>query len=157
MSNLNAALSNSWKKKKFHQVPGEEQEGRLSDTVAFLTGKRCLVLDDEYLIGLDIQEILEAAGAASVTSLSTAAEALNLLTDGSRFDLAVLDIRLGGAEGSMPVATRLAGQGTPFVFLTGMRAEEVETGPFPDAPVVEKPYQAQMLIEAVRKALMANK
>lgn len=130
----------------------------MSETVAFLTGTRCLVLDDEYLISLDIQEILEAAGAASVVTLSSAAEALSLLTSDSHFDLAVLDIRLGGgAEGSMTVAMRLAEQGTPFVFLTGMRADEVETGPFPDAPVVEKPYQAPILIEALRKTLMARK
>ena len=31
-----------------------------------LAGKHCLVLDDEFLIALDIQEILEAAGAAKV-------------------------------------------------------------------------------------------
>jgi hypothetical protein len=32
-----------------------------------LSGKRCLVLDDEFLIALDIQQILERAGASHVT------------------------------------------------------------------------------------------
>ena len=43
-----------------------------------LAGKCCLVLDDEFLIALDIQQILELAGAASVVSVATAAEAKNL-------------------------------------------------------------------------------
>ena len=34
----------------------------MSDSL--LTGKRCFVLDDEFLIALDIQQILERAGAA---------------------------------------------------------------------------------------------
>ncbi len=123
-----------------------------------LTGKRCLVLDDEYLIALDIQQILEAAGAAGVTSVSTAAEALEVLSKDSKFDLAVLDIKLGDAAGnSMTVATLLSEQGTPFVFLTGMRADDIRAGQFADVPVVEKPYQAPALIEVVRKVLIAKK
>ena len=130
----------------------------MADRVAFLTGKRCLVLDDEYLIALDIQQILEAAGAASVTSVSTAAEALEVLSKEPKFDLAVLDIKLGdAATNSMTVAALLSEQGTPFVFLTGMRADEIAAGPFPGAPVVEKPYQAPALIEVVRKVLIAKK
>ena len=112
------------------------------------------MLDDEYLIALDIQQILEAAGAADVTSVSTAAEALAVLSKEPKFDLAVLDIKLGGAAASsMTVATLLSEQGTPFVFLTGMRADEVAAGPFPGTPVVEKPYQAPALIEVVRRVL----
>ncbi len=129
----------------------------MANGVAFLTGKRCLVLDDEYLIALDIQQILEAAGATGVMSVSTAAEALDILSKGSKFDLAVLDIKLGDTAGnSMTVAALLAERGTPFIFLTGMRADEIQAGRFADTPVVEKPYQAPMLIEALRQALAAK-
>jgi len=121
--------------------------------VAFLAGKRCLVLDDEFLIALDIQHILEAAGAAEVTSVSSAAEALDMLSKGATFDLAVLDIKLGdGAGNSMTVAALLSERGTPFVFLTGLRADDIRIGQFAGVPVV-KPYQAPMLIEALRQAL----
>src|SRR6185312_2761502 len=41
-----------------------------------LTGRRCLVLDDEFLIALDIQQALEQAGAAEVVCCGNAAEAL---------------------------------------------------------------------------------
>lgn len=129
----------------------------MADAVASLSGKHCLVLDDEYLIALDIQQVLEAAGAASVTSVASVEEALAALRAGVKFDLAVLDIRLtGAAGGSMAVAALLSEQRIPFVFLTGVRADEIQAGPFPHAPVVEKPFQASVLIATVRRALVAR-
>jgi CheY-like chemotaxis protein len=63
-----------------------------------LTGRRCLVLDDKFLIALDIQQILELAGAKHMASVATASEAIALLRRGPKFDLAVLDLKLGGSE-----------------------------------------------------------
>lgn len=120
---------------------------------SFIAGKRCLVLDDEFLIALDIQQILETAGAASVVSVGNAADALKALREGPRFDLAVLDVKLSAAESATTVATALMEQDTPFVFLTGMRGGDEHTRRFPNAPIVDKPYQAPMLLEALRKLL----
>lgn len=144
------------------KVPSGSRTGNreilLADAVAFLTGKHCLVLDDEFLIALDIQQILEAAGAASVTSLSSGADALEALTNGSRFDLAVLDFKLGNTDiGSKAVAALLSEHGIPFIVLSGARPDEINTGPFSTVPVVEKPYQAPILIEALHTVLMAKK
>ena len=124
----------------------------ISDSL--LNGKRCLVLDDEFLIALDIQQILELAGAKHVASVATASEAMELFRRDSNFDLAVLDVKLGGSEGnSLGVASMLAKAGTPFVFLTGMRIDNVHAQKFPQAPVVEKPYDALALLDAVQRAL----
>ena len=124
----------------------------ISDSL--LNGKRCLVLDDEFLIALDIQQILELAGAKHVASVATASEAMELFRRDSNFDLAVLDVKLGGSEGnSLGVASMLAKAGTPFVFLTGMRIDNVHAQKFPQAPVVEKPYDALALLNAVQRAL----
>jgi len=96
-----------------------------------LTGRRCLVLDDEFLIALDIQQILELAGAKHVASVATASEAIALLRREPKFDLAVLDLKLGGSEdNSLGVASELARMGTPFVFLTGMRVDNVHVRVF---------------------------
>lgn len=119
-----------------------------------LIGKRCLVLDDEFLIALDIQQILEFAGAAHVACVATVAEALALLRANPDFDLAVLDVKISGPDGnSLGVAAQLAAKGTPFVFLTGMRVDDLHARQFPQAPVVEKPYDAVALLDAVRRAL----
>ena len=124
----------------------------ISDSL--LTGKRCLVLDDEFLIALDIQQILELAGAQHVASVATASEAIALVRRGDKFDLAVLDVKLGGSEdNSVGVASELAKTGTPFVFLTGMRVDNVHARKFPQAPVIEKPYDAVALLDAVQRAL----
>lgn len=123
---------------------------------AFLAGKRCLVLEDEFLIAVDLQETLESAG-AEVVCLSTAGETLDLLQHNRNFDLALLDFRLGGGhEDSTTVAKVLTEQGTPFVFLTGMRTEDVRSSTFPSAPVIEKPYETERLMAALRQALGGN-
>lgn len=129
----------------------------VADQQAFLAGKRCLVLDDEFLIALDIQQILENAG-AEVTCISNADEAVKTLTEGTPFDLAVLDIKMAGGGGTngMTVAALLSERGIPFVFLTGMRANSAEARNFPRAPVVEKPYQADVLLDALRNVLAAG-
>jgi CheY-like chemotaxis protein len=119
-----------------------------------LSGKRCFVLDDEFLIALDIQQILERAGAAHVTSVASATEAIEVLSREPKFDLAVLDVKLGGVErNSLDVAALLHTQSVPFVFLTGMRADDVHAKKFPNAPVIEKPYDATALLRAVQHAL----
>ena len=119
-----------------------------------LIGRRCLVLDDEFLIALDIQQTLEFAGAAHVACVATVAEALALLRANPDFDIAVLDVKISGADrNSLGVAALLAAKGTPFVFLTGMRVDDLHAKQFPQAPVVEKPYEAAALLDAVRRAL----
>jgi two-component system, response regulator PdtaR len=121
---------------------------------SLLSGKRCFVLDDEFLIALDIQQILERAGASHVASVASAAEAIALLGREPKFDLAVLDVKLGNVErDSLDVAALLHTQGVPFVFLTGMRADDVHAKKFPNAPVIEKPYDAAALLRAVQRAL----
>ncbi|MFZ0065708.1 MAG: response regulator [Pseudolabrys sp.] len=126
----------------------------MPESNTLLIGKRCLVLDDEFLIALDIQQILEFAGAAHVACVATVAEALALLRANPDFDLAVLDVKISGPDGnSLGVAAQLAAKGTPFVFLTGMRVDDLHAKQFPQAPVVEKPYDAVALLDAVRRAL----
>jgi len=119
-----------------------------------LNGKRCSVLYDEFLIALDIQQISERAGASHVASVASATAAIEVLGREPKFDLAVLDVKLGGVErNSLDVAVMLHAQGVPFVFLTGMRADDVHAKKFPNAPVIEKPYDATTLLRAVQHAL----
>jgi CheY-like chemotaxis protein len=125
----------------------------MADSSAFIAGRRCLVIDDEFLIALDIQQLLEAAG-ARVTCFGNADDALAALRGGAQFDVAVLDLRLGALSGdSTAVAALLTEHGVPFVFLTGMRADNELSKSFPRAPVVEKPYQVALLMDALRQVL----
>ncbi|HTL65970.1 MAG TPA: response regulator [Pseudolabrys sp.] len=112
------------------------------------------MLDDEFLIALDIQQILERAGAMHVASVASATAAIEVLHREPKFDLAVLDVKLGDVErNSLDVAALLHTQGVPFVFLTGVRTDDVHAKKFPNAPVIEKPYDATALLRAVQHAL----
>lgn len=120
---------------------------------ASIGGRRCLVVDDEFLIAMDIQQILEIAGAADVVCAGSAEEALAAI-DGGRFDIAVLDVKLSGPmPTSLSVAAALTARGTPFVFLTGMRGDDPLFRQFPQAPVVDKPYETTRLLDAIARAL----
>jgi CheY-like chemotaxis protein len=61
-----------------------------------MEGLRCLVLDDEFLIALDIRQILESAGAATAVCVGNCDEAFAKLQSGAKIDFAVLDIKLSG-------------------------------------------------------------
>lgn len=117
-------------------------------------GKRFLVLDDEFLIGFDIQSILETAGAASVVYVSTADDARAAIDAGPPFDLAMLDVLLGREDhNSLMLAEVLAERDIPFVFITGISDGSLHNKKFPRAPVLVKPFDASKLIAAVRDAL----
>lgn len=118
-----------------------------------ITGKRFLVLDDEFLIALDIQQLLEAKGAAQVVCTGNAADALTAIASTPRFDVAILDFRLTGSTSSLDVADALAKAKIPFVFLTGMRGDKQMSERYPDTPLVEKPYDAALLMQAIIRAL----
>jgi CheY-like chemotaxis protein len=129
------------------------RKSREDDSERPLAGKCCLVLDDEFLISLDIQHVLETAG-AEATAVSRVADTLALLQTETRFDVAVLDIMMSEKSMSgLTVAAVLAEQKIPFVFLTGFSADNFRTREFPKSPVVEKPYQTQTLLAALQKAL----
>lgn len=117
-----------------------------------IAGKRFLVLDDEFLIALDIQQVLESAGAARVACTGNATDALKAVNAAQPFDVAVLDFRLTGRTSSLDVADALIEAGIPFVFITGMLGDQ-QLKKYPNAPVVEKPYDAQLLIDAIGRAL----
>jgi CheY-like chemotaxis protein len=119
-----------------------------------LEGLSCLVLDDEFLIALDIQNILEIAGAGPVTCVATSEAALAALQSEPPFAVAILDMWLSsGQQTSIAVVQALVRSRTPFVLLTGMPDDDGFTKQFPAAPVVEKPYEAALLIAAIQRAL----
>jgi len=117
-----------------------------------LIGKRCLVLEDEVIIAMDIQQVLEEAGASEVVCAGNLAEALQAWHL-ARFDFAVLDLRLSREQTSLPLAEELDEAGTPFIFLSGAQFDGANTAGRFAVPLVEKPYTAPILLEAVGKAL----
>ena len=126
---------------------------------ASLSGMRFLIVEDEFLILLDIQSTLEAAGAKSVVTASRVQDALNAIADseksGDTFDAALLDLKLDH-DNSAPIAERLASIGVPFIFLTGAPTDVELATQFGSAPIVGKPFASATLLTALLGTLLKN-
>lgn len=83
-----------------------------------LSGRRVLVVEDEYFVADDVARRLEARGAEVIGPVGDVDDALDLIDDTERLHAAVLDLNLKG-EMAFPVADALIERGVPFVFATG--------------------------------------
>lgn len=99
--------------------------------------KPVLVLEDEFLIALDLKEALLDIGVVEVMLAGSVTEALSLIAE-SRFAAALLDVNVAGVR-SYGVAERLQQDGIPFAFLTGYSEDELPVA-FAGVPIVRKPF-----------------
>jgi two-component system, response regulator PdtaR len=107
-----------------------------------------LIVEDDPLIALSLRMVLEDEGYEVCDVAATERQAISLgLTH--RPDVAVVDVRL--AEGSgVEVGRQLLAAGTRVVFATACAAEIAREFPDADVPIIEKPYDAQLIIRMVR-------
>ena len=115
-------------------------------------GLTILLLEDEYLIALDAEDILTALGVKQIRIVNTLAGATEAAETGG-VDLAILDLNING-EMSLGVAQLFRSQGTPIVFASGYELRdrirsEIEQGDV----YLRKPYTSESLKEAVHTAL----
>jgi CheY-like chemotaxis protein len=110
-----------------------------------LAGRSILVVEDEPVIALQLETQLNAAG-ARVYSAGRLRHAL-YMAEHPALSAAVLDFRLGGDD-SAAVCRRLADLGIPFMFYTGFSDADTFRH-WPEAPVVSKPVESRVLIDAV--------
>jgi CheY-like chemotaxis protein len=114
-----------------------------------IKGASILLLEDEFVIAIDAEEILKDLGAASVETASTLPEAERLAASG-RFDVAMLDVNING-EMSLPLAESLRDRGVPVVLATGYEMREDAWAGF--SACVRKPYTRDELVRALTAAL----
>jgi DNA-binding LytR/AlgR family response regulator len=114
-----------------------------------LQGLRVLVVEDEFLVALDLEQMLRDAGCEVQGPIGDLASALRAAEDG-RFDLALLDVNIGG-QPVTAVADALAVRAVPIVFCTGYQAASLPAD-YPEAATLRKPYQAVDVIAALRRA-----
>lgn len=78
---------------------------------------KALIVEDEFLVALEIEQELEGLGFDVVGPITRVTDAAQLAA-GEDLALGVLDINLHSDE-SWPVARELKKRGVPFFFLTG--------------------------------------
>src|SRR5215471_8783716 len=111
-----------------------------------LAHKRVLVVEDDYLVAMDIARALERAG-AEVIGPAPAVEAALVALEQTVPDGAILDVNLGG-EMAFPVADALMALGVPFVFATGYDAQVIPLR-FTHVKRCEKPMASEQICAAL--------
>lgn len=112
-----------------------------------LDGLRILLLEDEFLIAMDVEQLCRDHGASEVTILRSLAET-DRQSPAIQFDVAIVDLMLDG-ESTLDFARGLYSRKIPFVFASGYsESAEIETD-FPGVALVGKPYSGVDLVEAV--------
>jgi two-component SAPR family response regulator len=102
-----------------------------------LSGRRVLVVEDEYFLADDIVQILKEMGARIVGPVGELEEATNLVNGDIAIDAAVVDVNLR-TELAFPLARILRARKVPFVFTTGYDCSSIEQE-FQDIQLWEKP------------------
>ncbi|MEP7452438.1 hypothetical protein [Phyllobacterium sp. SB3] len=113
-----------------------------------LAGKRLLVLEDEYLIGLELERIAEECGVKSVHVVSTIDQLLDWINSNQTCDLAILEVEARGVS-SLKAASKLQARKIPLVFTSAYDADLSGITEFAGIPVVGKPYGKSQIVQAV--------
>jgi CheY-like chemotaxis protein len=112
-----------------------------------LRGRSILVVENEYLIALDIVRALEKAG-ANATMTTTVRHAL-ILIEHDGLAGAIMDHGLADGD-STNVCARLKERGIPYLSYSGY---EPVPGATPDAPHIAKPVTMDALMSAMEELL----
>ena len=110
-----------------------------------IAGRRILVIEDDYLIALDLTDALEERGAEVIGPAGNIGQATRLAQTAEQIDGALLDINLRG-EMSYPIADVLRARGVRFVFTTGYDKSNIPDR-YRDIGCCEKPLQIDTFIK----------
>jgi DNA-binding response OmpR family regulator len=112
---------------------------------------KVLVVEDDPQVAGEMCERLDSLGYAFLGPAATLDDAARIIAQHAP-DVAVLDGTLAGRS-SVPLAVKLAAQGTPVVFCTG--ADFIKNLPpeLAKAPVLTKPISNALLAAALRSVL----
>lgn len=111
--------------------------------------KRVLLVEDEFLIAMDLAEELEARDHHVLGPFRAAAEALAAIED-TPIDVALLDVSLHDGE-CWALADALRARSVTVVFLSGRRESDLPER-FRGAPLIGKPVAYDRLLSLLDAA-----
>lgn len=100
--------------------------------------KRVLVLEDNFIIAMEAEDILGSLGIEHV-AIATDLTQARALIQAQAFDFVLLDVNLG-AETSFEFAEMLVAQSIPFGFVTGYGDNSIFPAALRDSPRITKPF-----------------
>ncbi|WP_188311878.1 response regulator [Salinarimonas soli] len=114
---------------------------------------RVLVVEDEFFVALELELLIhKQAPSVQVVICSSVSDARAAMAE--PVGLALLDIDVLDGK-TYEVAARLAEQGTPIVFISGSRPEEIPPT-LRDVHFIPKPYHGPQIIEAIAPLLASG-
>ena len=116
-----------------------------------LRDRRILVVEDEYLIAMNLQDALESVGSVVLGPVPSVDKAITTIDSESNIDAAVLDVNLGGAL-AFAVADKLIARKIPFVFTSGYE-DNVIRDRYAHVKTCPKPYLFRAIEEALVEAM----
>ena len=116
-----------------------------------MTGGRILIVEDEFLIAVEIKRVLTEAGWIVVGPAGTCEHALRLAGEAA-LDGALLDAHLDG-ERTDEVARMLEQRAVPYVWVTGSGRESLPVASRDNA-VLGKPFNSIELLSAVDRLMI---
>jgi two-component SAPR family response regulator len=123
------------------------------DNGADLAGCRVLVVEDEFLLAMELEGLLNRHGCEVLGTASTVEWALAMLYS-QQPEIVLLDVNLKGQRAT-PVAAALIDRGVPFVLMTGYSEAQLSEPELRDAPRLEKPVSCRALGRAMARVLEA--
>ncbi len=103
-----------------------------------LSIRRVLVLEDNFIIAMEAEDILKSLGIETVEIATNTQQAETLILE-SEFDFAMLDVNLG-AENSFSFAEKLRSLDIPFGFVSGYGETAMFPVPLQQMPRITKPF-----------------
>jgi len=140
-------------KSQFGQFAGGLSARRVG-VVRSLRDLRVLVVEDEFLVALDVAATLRDAG-CEVVEICTSEEAAERSIAQQALDAAVLDVSLRGKM-AFAIADRLAEADVPFIWVSGY-SREVLPEQHRQRPLVGKPFQSGTLVAELEKAATSSR
>jgi CheY-like chemotaxis protein len=113
-------------------------------------GLRILLIEDEPIVAVLAEDLLDAIGCTVVTTAGSVADAEAAIALHS-FDIAMVDINLGGEDGLI-AADALKARQIPYLVTTGYDTRD-STHAHAAAPVLTKPYSLADLEAALLRCV----
>ena len=111
---------------------------------------RVLVVEDEFIIALDLSETVKDLGYELEGPFAGNKDAFEAIEDAMP-DLAILDVFTADGE-VYPLADRLSAAGVPIIFHSGHVSPAEMKGRYPEAQACAKPCPPDRLIDALQEA-----
>ncbi len=122
-------------------------------SAAALAGRRILIVEDEFLVALDMERLVGEGGGRVVGPVTTLEEALAKARD-EPLDGAILDVNIGGRK-ITPVARVLRERGVPFILSTGYGPQGLDPE-IADAPSLCKPFDERQVAALMQRVFLGR-